>query len=145
MPFLIFVPVFLTLTEVLETVAVVGAVATTTYVGVRTVGTVIDAATRGSDTSFPTSSPSSTIRCEAKVGKPPVNEPGWERKWEPPRGWDGEKKKVPNDKSKKRGYPHKDGSVWVPDDHQHGGPGWEVQYPNGDHEHVGKDGKVRKH
>jgi hypothetical protein len=128
--------------EVVEVAVVATVVTATTYVGVKTVEAVSDAVTRSSGSSSSYSS-SPTIRCE--VGKPPVNESGWERKWEPPRGWDGEKKKVPNDRSKKRGYPHKDGSVWVPNDHQHGGPGWEVQYPNGDHEHVGKDGKVRRH
>lgn len=95
---------------------------------------------------FPLDELKSIIRCEAKVGQPPVNEPGWEEKWEPPRDWDGRKKRVPNDKSKEKGYPHKNGDVWVPKEDQHGGPGWEVQHKDGrGHRHVGKDGKVRRH
>jgi hypothetical protein len=83
------------------------------------------------------------LRLEEKLGKPPVNAPGWERKWEPPKDWDGRTlKKEP--RGQRRGYPHKDGSVWVPKD-GHGGPQWEVERPDGSHEHVYPDGRVRKH
>jgi hypothetical protein len=82
------------------------------------------------------------IRCEAKVGKP-----GKEHGFEPDKNWDGKtKRRVPNDKSKDKGYPDENGNVWVPKDHQHGGPGWEVQHKDGrGHHHVGVDGKVRRH
>ena len=95
---------------------------------------------------FPLDELKAIIRCEAKVGQPPVNEPGWDEKYEPPKNWDGKKQKVPNDKSKERGYPHKNGDVWVPKDDMHGGSGWEVQHKDGKgHHHVGENGKVRRH
>lgn len=95
---------------------------------------------------FPLEEAKSIIRCEAKVGQPPVNESGWEEKWEPPKNWDGKKQKVPNDRSKEKGYPHKNGDIWVPKDDMHGGPGWEVQHKDGrGHHHVYEDGTVRRH
>lgn len=52
--------------------------------------------------------------------------------------------KVPNPNGSGKGWPSKDGGVWIPNNKQHGGPGWTVQYPNGQHEHRYPDGHVRK-
>ena len=53
------------------------------------------------------------------------------------------KVKTPN--SNKKGWPAKDGGVWVPDNQMDGGPGWVVQYPDGSHKHVYPDGHERTH
>lgn len=55
------------------------------------------------------------------------------------------KGKVRNPNGPGLGWPAKDGGVWVPDNGMDGGPGWTVQYPNGDHKHVYPDGHVREH
>lgn len=103
-------------------------------------------------TCFPLEELKTVLQLEIKApGKPPANEPGWERKWETPKNWDGKLKSTP--KSQKKGYPHKDGSVWVPtgkdesNPNSHGGLHWDVEYPSGhygDYENVFPDGKVRK-
>ncbi|RHZ67600.1 hypothetical protein Glove_300g9 [Diversispora epigaea] len=65
-------------------------------------------------------------------------EPGQPTKedgYEPPKNWNGKLKKVGN--SQKKGYPHKDGSIWVPTGRgtenvkPHGGPHWDVQSRDG--------------
>ena len=43
------------------------------------------------------------------------------------------------------GWQAKDGGVWVPDPDMHGGEGWTVQYPGGEHSHAYPGGKVRNH
>ncbi|RHZ35588.1 polymorphic toxin type 37 domain-containing protein [endosymbiont GvMRE of Glomus versiforme] len=180
--------------EVVEAAVVTTVVATTAYVGVKTVEGIRDMVGKESSSSssittcfpleqktiydwwghgltdeeyqkllelgynirtecFSLEEVKTMIRCEVKApGKPPVNAPGWERKWEPPKGWNGELKR-PNDKSKAKGYPHKDGSVWVPtgenpnNPNSHGGPHWDVEYPSGhygDYENVFPDGTVRR-
>ncbi|RIA93358.1 hypothetical protein C1645_735646 [Glomus cerebriforme] len=61
----------------------------------------------------------------------PTKEDGYE----PPKNWDGKKVKVGN--SQKKGYPHKNGDIWVPtgrdpsNPNSHGGPHWDVQDSNG--------------
>lgn len=65
----------------------------------------------------------------------------------PEKDWNGKLKKAPN--SQKKGYPHKDGSVWVPTGkntdnvQQHGGPHWDVEHPDGSHENVYPGGRRR--
>lgn len=61
----------------------------------------------------------------------------------PPKKWDGKKTKNPNGSGK--GWPAKDGGVWIPTPNMHGGEGWTVQYPGGDHSHAYPGGKVRNH
>jgi hypothetical protein len=69
----------------------------------------------------------------AKAPGKPTKEDGYE----PPKNWDGKPKRVPNDKSKEKGYPHKDGSVWVPTGPKgHGGSHWDVEYPDGSYKNV---------
>jgi hypothetical protein len=62
-----------------------------------------------------------------------------------PKNWDGKLVKNPNGRG--YGYPAKNGSVWIPTGprpgNAHGGPHWDVQYPNGDYENVFPGGKVR--
>ena len=38
-------------------------------------------------------------------------------------------KKVPNPNGNGKGWPSEGGGVWVPDNKQHGGPGWTEQFP----------------
>jgi hypothetical protein len=173
MPFFIFIPALIALTEVVEAVAVVGAIATTAYAGART----IEAATSSSSSS---SSCGNSVRyrtlydwwgngisseerriildrghydghsytleyleqelsnhyLEKAPGKPTKDDG-----FEPEKGWDGKTlKREPN--GKRRGYPAKDGGVWVPTGEgsgdgssgPHGGAHWDVEYPNGGHE-----------
>jgi hypothetical protein len=79
----------------------------------------------------------------AKEPGKPTKEDGYE----PPKKWNGKPVKAPD--SERKGYPHKDGSVWVPSGPKgHGGPNWEVQYPRGsgkEHKHVYPGGKERTH
>ena len=42
--------------------------------------------------------------------------------YKPPKKWDGKKVKNPNGKGK--GWPARDGGVWIPDNNMHGDPGW---------------------
>ena len=51
--------------------------------------------------------------------------------------------KVNNPNGPGQGWPADDGGVWVPNNQQHGGPGWTVQYPGGYHEHHYPDGHIR--
>ena len=60
-----------------------------------------------------------------------------------PKNWN--KKKVQNPNGKGRGWPAEDGGVWIPDDLMHGGAGWVIQYPNGNHSHAYPGGGVRNH
>lgn len=53
------------------------------------------------------------------------------------------KKKEPN--GPKNGWEDINGDVWVWDNNMHGGPGWVVQEPDGDHWHAYPGGGVRKH
>lgn len=71
--------------------------------------------------------------------------------YKPPKKWNG--RKVTNPNGKGSGWPAKDGGVWVPTGPAgslpgttgpaHGGPHWDVQYPNGDHTNVYPGGKRR--
>ncbi len=59
-------------------------------------------------------------------------------------------KKNPNPKKVRTpggsyGWPSKDGGVWIPNNNQHGDPGWTVELPDGSHEHRYPNGHVRKH
>ena len=54
-------------------------------------------------------------------------------------------KKVKNPNGPGRGWPAKDGGVWMPTPNMHGGEGWTVQYPGGGHSHAYPGGKVRNH
>ena len=60
----------------------------------------------------------------------------------PPKKGSNEKVKNPNGQGK--GWPAKDGGVWIPTPNMHGGEGWTVQYPGGKHEHAYPGGHVRK-
>ena len=53
-------------------------------------------------------------------------------------------KKVPNPNGNGKGWPSEGGGVWVPDNKQHGGPGWTEQFPGGKHKHHYPDGHVRE-
>ena len=53
--------------------------------------------------------------------------------------------KVKNPNGKGYGWPSNNGGVWIPDNNQDGGPGWTVQFSNGDHEHRYPDGHIRTH
>jgi len=61
----------------------------------------------------------------------------------PAKNWDGKKVKSPNGRG--WGYPDKNGKVWVPSGpNGHGGPHWDVQYPNGvDYDNIVPGGGVR--
>lgn len=79
---------------------------------------------------------------DKKPGKPTKD-----HGWEPPSNWDGKLKKEP--RGQRKGYPHKDRSVWVPtgedpqNPNSHGGAHWDVEYPDGSHKDVFPDGRVR--
>ena len=53
--------------------------------------------------------------------------------------------KVKNPNGEGRGWRAKDGGVWVWTPNMHGGDGWTIQYPGGDHSHAYPGGKVRNH
>ena len=63
----------------------------------------------------------------------------------PPKKWDGKKKTHPINGIV--GWPDKKGKIWVPTGvgpKAHGGPHWDVQYPNGiDYDNVYPGGKIR--
>lgn len=44
-----------------------------------------------------------------------------------------------------KGWEAKDGGVWIPSPNMHGGEGWTIQYPGGDHSHAYPGGGVRNH
>lgn len=79
------------------------------------------------------------IRHEVKAPGKPTKEDGFE----PKKGWDGETL-VREPHGPRRGYPDKDGNVWVPTGKgsgdgrsgPHGGPHWDVEYPNGGYRNV---------
>ena len=52
--------------------------------------------------------------------------------------------KVPNPNGSGKGWPSEGGGVWIPDNKQHGGPGWTEQFPGGKHKHHYPDGHVRE-
>ena len=54
-------------------------------------------------------------------------------------------KRVRNPNGKGKGWPSDDGGVWIPNNGQHAGPGWTVQYPGGRHEHRYPSGHARSH
>ena len=56
-----------------------------------------------------------------------------------------DKGRVKNPNGPGKGWPAKDGGVWVPDDNMHGGHGWTVQYPDGSHWHAYPEGGKREH
>ena len=62
----------------------------------------------------------------------------------PPKHQKGGNQKVKNPNGAGKGWPAKDGGVWVPDDNMHGGAGWTVQYPDGSHKHAYPSGHVRE-
>lgn len=84
---------------------------------------------------FPLEEVKSIIRCEAKAPGKPTEKDGFK----PKKGWDGETLVRAPKSPHKKGYPHEDGSVWVPTGRdtnnvrQHGGPHWDVEYPDGSH------------
>ena len=62
--------------------------------------------------------------------------------YEPPKKWDGEKKRHP--KNGKIGWPDSRGNIWVPSGpNGHGGPHWDVQFPKGGYENVLPGGRIR--
>jgi hypothetical protein len=63
----------------------------------------------------------------------------------PPKNWDGNKVKVEKGKCKGQyGWPDKKGNIWVPSGPKgHGGPHWDVQYPNEDYDNVVPGGGIR--
>ncbi len=69
----------------------------------------------------------------------PPNHP----EYQPPKKGGG--KKVRNSNGHGWGWPAKDGGIWVPDPDMHGGEGWTVQYPSGNHKHAYPSGKMRNH
>ena len=56
----------------------------------------------------------------------------------------GGNRKVKNPNGSGKGWLSKDGGVWVPTPRMHGGEGWTVQYPNGNHWHAYPDGATRE-
>jgi hypothetical protein len=61
----------------------------------------------------------------------------------PPKNWDGEKIRHP--KTGQVGWPDEKGNIWVPSGPKgHGGPHWDIQYPDGKrYDNVYPGGKVR--
>ena len=49
----------------------------------------------------------------------------------PKKGVRSVKDRVKNPNGPGKGWPAKDGGVWIPDNNMHGGSGWTVQYPGG--------------
>lgn len=56
----------------------------------------------------------------------------------------GGNRKVKNPNGPGKGWLSKDGGVWVPTPRMHGGEGWTVQYPSGNHWHAYPDGATRE-
>jgi hypothetical protein len=85
--------------------------------------------------------PEQTKSNDAQAPGKPTKEDGYI----PPKKWDG--KKVKHPKNGKVGWPDDKGNVWVPTGPgplAHGGPHWDVQYPNGKgYENIYPGGKVR--
>jgi RHS repeat-associated protein len=64
----------------------------------------------------------------------------------PPKNPDKAKGKIPAPGARgETGWLDKKGNVWVPDNDMDGGEGWRRHYPNGSHDHVYPNGKVRSH
>lgn len=62
--------------------------------------------------------------------------------FEPAKNWDGKKVKSPNGRG--YGWPDKKGNIWIPSGPKgHGGPHWDVQYPDGDYDNVVPGGRIR--
>lgn len=60
----------------------------------------------------------------------------------PKKKWDGKKVRNPNGHG--AGWPDREGKVWVPTGPKgHGGPHWDVQKPDGNHDNVYPGGKTR--
>lgn len=79
------------------------------------------------------------------ASKDPINpkkKPNPESGYIPPKK-DPNPKKVPNPNGPGYGWPDNEGGVWVPDNRQHGGPGWTQQFPDGSHRHRYPDGHIR--
>ena len=73
---------------------------------------------------------------------PPPSSVGYKR----PENPDKAKKKVSAPGARgKTGWLDDKGRVWVPDTNMDGGEGWRRHYPDGSHDHVYPDGKVRTH
>ena len=65
-----------------------------------------------------------------------------ENLFRPPKRWDGKKVKS----RRGYGYPDENGKIWVPTgpgSGAHGGPHWDVQFPNGDYDNVMPGGHSR--
>jgi hypothetical protein len=65
--------------------------------------------------------------------------------WAPPKDWDGKTVQSPNGKEK--GYPDREGNVWVPTGEgaiAHGGPHWDVQKEGGGYVNAYPGGKTRE-
>ena len=60
----------------------------------------------------------------------------------PSKNWDG--KKIKHPKNGKVGWPDRKGNLWVPSGpNGHGGPHWDVQYPDGSHDNIIPGGRIR--
>ena len=88
---------------------------------------------------FFTSSSAQVEKPTIDPSKPPPPETGYQ----PPKR-NPNPSKVPNPNGPGRGWPSRSGSVWVPDNSMHGGPGWTEQFPDGSHVHHYPNGNVRK-
>lgn len=61
----------------------------------------------------------------------------------PPKRWDGKKVKNPNGSG--YGWPDHKGNVWVPTGPKaHGGPHWDVQFPDGEYDNIMPGGHSRR-
>ncbi len=73
---------------------------------------------------------------------PPPSETGYKS----PKNPDKAKKRIPAPGARgETGWLDKKGNVWVPDIDMDGGEGWRRHYPDGSHDHVYPNGKVRSH
>ncbi len=72
--------------------------------------------------------------------------PPEETGYKPPKNADKGKKRIkaPGGRGE-TGWLDRAGRVWVPDIDMDGGEGWRRHYPDGSHDHVYPDGKVRTH
>lgn len=73
-------------------------------------------------------------------------QPPRETGYKPPKNPDKGKRRAPAPGARgETGWLDKKGNVWVPDVDMDGGEGWRRHYPNGSHDHVYPNGKVRSH
>mgnify|MGYP001377050804 CR=1 FL=1 len=78
----------------------------------------------------------------AAVTQGPKNSPPDHPDFKPPKRGN---KKTKNPNGPETGWQARDGGVWVWTPNMHGGDGWTVQYPNGEHSHAYPGGKTRNH